>query len=655
MADENSPWLQRVKEAFSSSTTFVDANYRKQWEDNLKAFQSRHHGSSKYSTEQYKFRSKVFRPKTRAAIRNNEAAAAAAFFTNKDIVSIDAENPSNPIQQASAEVMQELLQYRLTKSIPWFITLIGGFQDAQVMGAVASYQTWKYEERERDILIPTGVEGEFLKDTQVEIVKDHPDIELIPIENIRIDQAADWRDPIRSSPYVQRLIPMYVMDVRARMKEEDEKTGQPKWNRLDDDEIASGSKLEFDSTRLTRENEREDKFEEMSKPAIKDYDVVWVIENFMRDGKGQDMIFYTLGLEHMLSDPVPIDDVYFTGERPLALGVGIIETHRLFPTSVAELGQNIQREINEVTNQRLDNVKLVLNKRYFVKRGSQVDLKSILRNVPGSVTFVNDVASDVRDFDFTDVTSSSYEEQNRLATEYDELVGNFSQSSVANNRRLNETVGGMQMMRSASFGLTEYLIRTFSETWVNEVLTQLVKLEQKYETDFVLLALAAEKAQIFQKYGIDEVTDELLNQELTLDVNVGIGATDPVTKLNQFLAAMKALTEILAAPPPNLNMEEVQKEIFGRLGHKDGGRFFQTEEGMSQNEQQLMQAVQEQRQIIQQLQAALESDQADNQTKLQTTAMKEEGANVRKEAELETRIQEKLLDLQNPVPGEVIQ
>ena len=140
-------WLDLSKECYDTSTSFVDANYRGQWEKNLRHFQSKHHADSKFSHPAYKYRNKLFRPKTRAAVRNTEAAGMAAFFSNQDVLSIDAQNPSDPLQQLSAEINYELMQYRLTKTIPWFLTCIGGLQDAQVIGCVASYNHWRYQEK----------------------------------------------------------------------------------------------------------------------------------------------------------------------------------------------------------------------------------------------------------------------------------------------------------------------------------------------------------------------------------------------------------------------------------------------------------------------------------------------------------------------------
>ena len=71
----------------------------------------------------------------------------------------------------------------------------------------------------------------------------------------------------------------------------------------------------------------------------------------------------------------------------------------------------MQAEINEVANQRIDNVKFAMNKRYWVRRNQQVDIRSITRNVPGSVTMMNDPEKDVKVQETNDVTSSAYQEQ----------------------------------------------------------------------------------------------------------------------------------------------------------------------------------------------------------------------------------------------------
>ncbi|MER2511289.1 MAG: hypothetical protein ABTQ25_02515, partial [Nitrosomonas ureae] len=487
---DNATALELARAAYSGSTTFFDANVRPDVERNLRQFQSKHGNDSKYMSASYRGRSNFYRPKTRSMVRSAEATAAEAFFSTADVVSISPQEETDDAQKASAEIMFELLQHRLTKSIPWYQLLIGAYQDAMVQGVVISHQDWLLDERRK---------------------KDTPIIELIPRENFRFDPAADWTDPVGTSPYLIRLIPMRVRDVKLRMK-------QGRWLRIDDATIKTASQA-WDSTRLQREGNRTDSTNDVT--TINDFSIVWVHLNIVADEEtGEDMLFYTLGTQYLLSSPVPLQERYATGQRPFVMGKVVIETHRTDPTSKVALARDTQAEINEIANQRIDNVKFAMNKRYFVKRNRQVDIRSLTRNIPGGVTLLTDIETDVKVVDTPDVTSSSYQEQDRLNMDFDEISGNMSQSSVQANRKLNETVGGMEILASDANKVQAYDLKTFIETWVEPVLHQLVLLEQKYETDKTILGLAAGKSQLFQKLGLDAVTDDLLELDLTLRVNV---------------------------------------------------------------------------------------------------------------------------------------
>jgi len=107
-------WLSIARNAYTSSTTYLDSSLRAQWERNERAWQSQHPSGSKYHSDAYKSRSKLFRPKTRASARQAEAAVASSFFGNEDVVSVEPIDDENPTDQAAAALNKELLQYRLT-------------------------------------------------------------------------------------------------------------------------------------------------------------------------------------------------------------------------------------------------------------------------------------------------------------------------------------------------------------------------------------------------------------------------------------------------------------------------------------------------------------------------------------------------------------
>jgi hypothetical protein len=177
-----------------------------------------------------------------------------------------------------------------------------------------------------------------------------------------------------------------------------------------------------------------------------EFDQVWVHLNIVRK-KGKDYAFYTIGTMLMLSEPVPVNELLPLGRESITVGFAIIEAHRPYPIGGTKLAAPLQGEINDVTNQRMDNVKLALNKRFILKRGANIDQQALMRSVPGGGIMTGNPTEDVRVLDYPEVTGSSYQEQDRLNNELDDLTGNFSGSSVATNRKLTETVGGMQMLQ----------------------------------------------------------------------------------------------------------------------------------------------------------------------------------------------------------------
>lgn len=569
-------WIKLAKDADERSTTYFENNYRKRWEDDLRMFQSKHPRDSKYNADSYKYRSRIFRPKSRSVVRKNEATAALAFFSNPDILSIDAQNDEDLNQIIAAEVMQHVMQYRLTETIPWFLTVIGGYQDAMTVGLVASMQVWRFKQKmEKQMVQGVDPETQQLVEVEMEvpkIIEDKPSIDLFPIENIRFDPAAHWYDVVGTSPYLIMQIPMFVNDVLENMDTED-KQGM-KWKKYSRDIILKARVDPDNAMRQARNDSAEDN--ESLTSQFNEFDVVMVHLNFITRGDTC-WAYYTLKATHMLSEPMPVGEMFLhckDGRPPVQIGFSVLETHKPVPTSLIGLGKELQKEANEIVNQRLDNVKYVLNKRSLVRRGANVDVDSLLRNVPGGITMVNDVEKDIREVNWQDVTSSSYQEQNLVNGDFDELAGNFAQSSVDSNRKLNETVGGMKLMAQGANTITEYSIRVFVETWVQPVLRQLIKLEAAYETDQVILALAASKAQLFPKYGVSEVSDSMLNANLTMSVNVGMGATDPDARLQRFTHATQLYTAVVQSGLPDADIKEFRKQIFGLSGFPNSLKFF---------------------------------------------------------------------------------
>jgi len=301
----------------------------------------------------------------------------------------------------------------------------------------------------------------------------------------------------------------------------------------------------------------------------------------------------------------------------------------------------VQKEANEISNARLDNVKLVLNKRYFVKRGREVDLSSLLRNAAGSVTLMTDVDGDVRVVDTPDVTSSSYAEQSRIDLDFDDLVGAFSPSTIQSNRSMNETVGGLNILKGEAGTMTGYMLKTFAETWFQPVIRQLVKLEHEYENDLVLLATASDQSQTIQKYGLNPTMDELMDQDLLVTANVGMTATDPGARLQQLIVTTQSFAEI-SANNPGLDLRALADEMYGKIGYRDSSRFWPTD-GPDPEVVQLQQMVQ---QLQQEAQSQMAKVQAENESKFELAKLEAETSQQMKAAELQYKESSDQIDAQ---------
>lgn len=586
-------WLiQKSHEIYTASTDYLDANITNQWEQNLAHFNNEHAPGTNFRKKNFK-RSSVFRPKTRSNVKAQEAGLASAAFSTADYVDIEAQNKQDKMQKVSAAVVKELLQYRLDRKMPWFQTVMGAYQDTKVYGLCVTHQYWDYK-------IDTDIEPAF--DNFGKLIFDYDSTgEKVPMgrekqvvrvdklgcdnvapENFRFDPMCDWRDPVRSSPFLVYMMPVYAGEALEMMEMKDPKTGKPRWKEHSLGALLGTRRQDYDRTRQAREGrERIDPADEQHGNS---FTTVWAHMNIVAIN-GTDYVWWTMGTELLLTEPVKLQDAYpwlDQGDRPFRVGFSTIETHRNYPAGDVEQTSGLQEEINLITNQRLDNVKLALNKRYYIRRGSQVDLDALVRNVPGGGVMMNDPERDIKTVETSDVTSSSYQEQDRLSIEFDDIAGGVSQSSQMQSKGLGETVGKSNMVSSIASAVSDYSIRIFMETWMEPVIRDFVKLIQMYETDQVTLQVAQDNLQLFQRFGVDELTDAILQQDLTVRVNVGMGNTDPVRRVEKLVYGTSKVMEIpgMAA---RVKPTALADEVMGSLGYRDSSLFFMSDEEYQQH------------------------------------------------------------------------
>lgn len=619
-----------------------------------RAIRNEHPQGSKYGTDAYKNRSRYFRPKTRQSLRKAQTAMANALFATSDVVKVTPGDESNPLHKANAALQQELLKYRLDRksarnAIPWFKIAIGARTDAHITGYCAAKVYWDFRRKEvgqepilrRDTGEPLlTAQGEQVMRPVFDILRDRPNVRLFPIEQVGIDPAASWENPAQDASFVYLMYPMYKNDIRVMMEGSDKsKIPWKPWK-----EVAlsafSGIRGADQDTKETRDARSAgvDRYDQEggSRKSVGDNPLCWVYEWFF-DWKGEDYCVWVCGNE-LISDPILTKDAYpeHNGMRPVVIGTDTIEPHEVYPLSQVSALQPVQQEINDHVNLRLDAGKMSIFPIAKIVRGRNIDAQQVHRRGPNASILVNepdDVTFEVPPSN----TANAFAETDRLNMDFDEIAGQFSSSSVQSNRKLNETVGGMQIMAGDAQATSNLDLRVWCETFAEPVLTMIVNLEQFYETDTNILALCGTKAELWKSY-TGAIDDELLMSEVMTTVDIGIGASDPMAALQKMTMAWGAAQPIIQndmnTGRVKTKPKEIITEIFGAAQFKDAGeRFFEFNDQAladpAQLQQQIQQLTDENNKLKAGAEVKIQTAQIGAQTDIQVANIKEAAATQR--------------------------
>jgi hypothetical protein len=576
-------FLQMVTEATAQASFYSDQINRRAWERAYKAYRQQHFTGSKYTTPDFRNRSKLFIPKTRSAVRKDLAATSASMFGSIDPIECAPGNESDPRQAGAAAVIKELVNYRTDAArgsraaMPWFLTVMGARQTSLMTGFCVSKQSWKLELRKKGVEDFDDDETGEARQRDVWVPHiDRPDCQLIPPENVTIDPACDWTNPAQDSAYLIIKYPMRIDEIRRHQQDP-----RRPWNKIKDSVLRSageGAKMEAAAIRRARDSGL-DRYEHSD--GNQTFDVIWVYESFIRTA-GEDWHFFSVGDKAMLTDPAPVYEVYpeQDGERPITIGYGSFEAFCVFPMAAVESWQMLQQETNDVRNLVMDAFKQNVMPVTKVVRGKNIDLDQLKRRGQGSSIMVQN-KDDVSWERPPDVPAVAQAIKQQLDIDFDDLAGQANYGTVQDNNALGKTLGGLKLAAGAANAVQEFDLRVWIETWAEHVIRQIVKLEQFYESDPIVLGIAGENAQLFIKHGVNEIDDELLENNITVRVSVGLGAGDPQQRLQKFQAAATVAMPLLAMDPRfasgemQIDGEAVMKEAFGGgAGFRDGGKRF---------------------------------------------------------------------------------
>jgi len=523
-SDKNIAILHKVDGWRQESETML-SSYHKRWAKNLK-LKFGIFSDDKQISSKVRNRDKTFFRKIWATEWRLLASFYNAFLRDKDSYRIEGRDKLNDWQKAG--VLTEMVNYRvdqMERKDSLFLKHIWAFQDILDHGICFGKMRWVYTEKQ-----------------------DKPEYILYPVEQVKPDMSAETVEQMR-----------YCIFDNYLTKEELEEEG---YDNIKD------AKPTYEYPTPGTIGEEKDKIKKIYR----------VSEVFYKE---KDKIKFCVLNENNCVLKPPEDSPY--GEKiPLVMGQCFTVAHRLIGEGIAEPLEGPQESYNYNLNMRKDNVALALNKQTIVSRYANVDLKSLVNSRAGGITLADDPAA-IKEREISDVTQSSYMEAAADEAMMNEMSG-VTPGKVGMGNEQKATVA--QINYSESNAKIDLMIAIIGETYWKSFYSILAYLEQRFETDEVVIRIANEN--FVDKNEVPELVAESdFDFDADIVVNIGAGTVGREFEIRQTMLAIDraiisnqatgALVQAGVLQPENakfINITAMMEDLLPKLGKRSLERYF---------------------------------------------------------------------------------
>jgi len=251
-------------------------------------------------------------------------------------------------------------------------------------------------------------------------------------------------------------------------------------------------------------------------------------------------------------------------------------SNRAYDTGAIEPTLKIQKAFNDAVNEFFDNVSLVNNKQWIKRRGASINSNDLIRK-PGGIITVDDINTDLKSEDVSDVKASILEMINFLDNEFQQasMVVNLMKG-VAGASTATEAVMGQQNV----FNLFDSVNQNIQEG-MSELGQMLVELNLAHLTTLSSLQVLDDEEQIAfaeidkktiaGKYDIEIIADRKINQNQALRQK----------QLLEFLAIVAADADTIQQYPHLA--QKIYKKWLEEAGFADADWFFDEDEKLEEN------------------------------------------------------------------------
>jgi hypothetical protein len=480
----------------------------------------------------------LFIPYTFSAIESVVPRLISTMFASRPFIGV---LPVNEESVDKAKMHEKLLDYQLTQRINTIELASMWIKEALMYGTSHIKPVWRYEIRNVKQKVPvTSILGVSMEskyqDTEI-VAYDDPHVEHIDIWDIYVDPDATNVDDaeyvvhrvFRTKEHIKRM-------AQNGIYKNIEKIGNS-FSPTSSDEI--GSEERMSSIGLSKSPKQQDKIE------LLEY---WTDERIIVVANRSAII---------RNEPNP----FWHGKKPFIRIVDHPVPHEYYGIGEIEPIEYLQYELNDTRNQRMDNVNLVLNRMWKVLRGSDIIPEQLISR-PGGFIEVDDMG-DIEEIKFTDVTSSSYKEEEEIKRDIDRTVGVFDYARGETTDR-RETATTASILSNAANERFKLKVQLMEDMGLRRLGLMLIQLNQQF----------IDSERVIRVVGDDGVNFEILSPEDIIgefDI-MPIGSTvEPIinkeTRVNQLISLYGVMKD-----SPHINQSEFLKKILETADIKDTSR-----------------------------------------------------------------------------------
>lgn len=264
------------------------------------------------------------------------------------------------------------------------------------------------------------------------------------------------------------------------------------------------------------------------------------------------------------------DNPYEHGEKPFVRLVDYFQEGEFWGMGEIEPLEGFQDAINALWNQRIDNVRLVLNKMFAFDPENIIDQRD-LQVRPGGTVRVRSrdipVGQVLQELDFSDVTSSSYTEVAELERMTEKVSGVSGYTTGTDSPTMNQTATGVSIITEQ--GNTRFALKVRMAE-----LTALVPLSRMYASILQQFMPDEQAVRIVNDDGAQEwvkITADSLQGAFDFDIEAQSSTVTESVRKEQSMSLIQTFSQIIdpATGQPVLSLQALADDVLDAFGKKN--------------------------------------------------------------------------------------